>query len=320
MDQHSPDQVTGGYIGSTIQIIGEVSGNEHLTIEGRVDGKIVVRGHHLSIGANARITGEIHAKTVMVVGEIVGNVTADDKVEVAPTGSIHGDIIAPRVVLADGARFKGSIDMQRQVSSKAQIAEPILAEPKRMLVEIHLPTANPAAEHARIERLQRAAEELLDSFGYTPDPEAVELALASWHWRQWFRRARPTLEREGREVYDGIKEALRRQQIDTVGADAFNKRATAAADLLRSLEVYPSAVVRLGDVIIVKAMIDGQSRIAIQTLSPETARELERNPLIGRDPVAFFALLEARNRNTKSSAAKEAGQDPQQEDERPSRL
>src|SRR6185295_7555404 len=101
-------------IGQSIQIKGELSGNEDLTIEGKVDGKIFLKDHNLTIGSNGRITAEIHAKTVVVVGEVVGNITADDKVEVAPTGSMKGDILAPRVVLADGARFKGSIDMDRK--------------------------------------------------------------------------------------------------------------------------------------------------------------------------------------------------------------
>jgi cytoskeletal protein CcmA (bactofilin family) len=101
-------------IGQSIQIKGELTGNEDLTIEGKVEGKIVLKDHNLTIGANGKITAEIQAKTVMVIGEIVGNITADDKVEVAATGSMKGDIVAPRVALADGARFKGSIDMDRK--------------------------------------------------------------------------------------------------------------------------------------------------------------------------------------------------------------
>ncbi len=100
-------------IGKSIQIKGELTGNEDLTIEGRVDGKIILKDHHLTIGANGHITAEIHAKSVSVVGQVVGNVTADDRIEIAATGSMEGDIKAPRVVLADGARFKGAVDMDR---------------------------------------------------------------------------------------------------------------------------------------------------------------------------------------------------------------
>lgn len=101
-------------IGQSVQIKGELAGNEDLTIEGMVDGKISLKDHNLTIGANGRITAEIHAKTVMIIGQVIGNITADDKVQLAETGSVQGDIRAPRVAIADGARFKGSIDMDRK--------------------------------------------------------------------------------------------------------------------------------------------------------------------------------------------------------------
>ena len=117
------------HIGQSVYIKGELSGNEDLTIEGKVDGKITLKDHHLTIGANGRIMAEIHAKTVLVVGEVVGNVVADDKVEVASNGSMKGDIIAPRVVLADGARFKGTVDMERK-GAPQQPAATLPPQPK----------------------------------------------------------------------------------------------------------------------------------------------------------------------------------------------
>lgn len=111
-------------IGQSVQIKGELKGNEDLTIEGQVDGKITVKDHNLTIGANGRITAEVHAKTVVVVGEVVGNVIADDKIEIAPSGSVEGDLRAPRVALADGARFKGSIDMERKGGSVPSTTSP----------------------------------------------------------------------------------------------------------------------------------------------------------------------------------------------------
>ena len=98
-------------IGKSLQIKGELSGSEDLTIDGAVEGKIVLNGHDLTIGQNGHVTAEVGAKSVVVGGDLKGNITADDKVEVAATGTMKGDIRAPRVVLADGARFKGSIDM-----------------------------------------------------------------------------------------------------------------------------------------------------------------------------------------------------------------
>lgn len=107
-------------IGQSVQIKGELTGNEDLTIDGMVDGKIVVKDHNLTIGANGRINAEVHGKTVVVVGQIVGNITADDKVEIAPTGSVQGDIKAPRVAISDGARFRGAIDMDVAGQAKGQ--------------------------------------------------------------------------------------------------------------------------------------------------------------------------------------------------------
>ena len=101
-------------IGQSIHIKGELTGNEDLTIEGKVEGKVFLKDHNLTVGANGKIVAEIQAKTVMILGEVTGNISADDKVEVAATGSMRGDIQAPRVVLADGGKFKGSIDMDKK--------------------------------------------------------------------------------------------------------------------------------------------------------------------------------------------------------------
>jgi cytoskeletal protein CcmA (bactofilin family) len=100
-------------IGQSVQIKGELSGQEDLIIDGKIDGKILVHEHNLTIGPNGHINAEVHAKSVQVNGEITGNITADDKVEISPSGSVLGDITAPRVALADGSSFKGSIDMSR---------------------------------------------------------------------------------------------------------------------------------------------------------------------------------------------------------------
>ncbi|MFQ5670852.1 MAG: polymer-forming cytoskeletal protein [Acidobacteriota bacterium] len=98
-------------IGQSICIRGELTGNEDLTIEGKIEGKIDLEDHHLTIGPKGRIQAEIGAKTVLVKGEVNGNIHATDKVELAETGRVRGDIVAPRIAIADGARFKGSVDM-----------------------------------------------------------------------------------------------------------------------------------------------------------------------------------------------------------------
>jgi cytoskeletal protein CcmA (bactofilin family) len=95
------------FIGQSIHIKGELTGNEDLTIEGKVEGNIELKDHNLTIGSNGRIEAEVFAKNITIMGEVQGNVYAEDKVEITKTGSLRGNIIAPRVVIEDGARFNG---------------------------------------------------------------------------------------------------------------------------------------------------------------------------------------------------------------------
>jgi cytoskeletal protein CcmA (bactofilin family) len=104
-------------IGKSIVIKGELSGGEDLTIEGEVDGKIELRDHVLTIGSNGRIKAQIVAKSIVVLGQVTGNLTAAEKVDVRENGSVEGDVVAPRVAIADGAHIRGSIDMQRKEPS-----------------------------------------------------------------------------------------------------------------------------------------------------------------------------------------------------------
>jgi cytoskeletal protein CcmA (bactofilin family) len=102
-------------IGKSIVIKGELNGSEDLTIDGHVEGTIQLREHVLTIGPNGKIKAQVFAKAVVVLGEVIGNVTASDKVDIRDNGSVDGDIISPRVAIAEGAHFRGSVDMQRKV-------------------------------------------------------------------------------------------------------------------------------------------------------------------------------------------------------------
>jgi len=99
-------------IGKSIVIKGEVSGSEDLTIEGQVDGRIQLRDHTLTIGSSAHLQAHIVAKSIIVVGQVTGDLTAYEKVDIRESASVEGDIVAPRVAIADGATFRGSIDMR----------------------------------------------------------------------------------------------------------------------------------------------------------------------------------------------------------------
>ena len=117
-------------IGKSVIIKGELSGSEDLTIEGQVEGKIELRQNVLTIGANARIKAQVFAKAVVILGEVTGNVTATEKVDIRDNGSVDGDIAAPRVAIAEGAHFRGSIDMQRTASAGGAKPETSRAEQK----------------------------------------------------------------------------------------------------------------------------------------------------------------------------------------------
>lgn len=109
-----------GTIGKSICIRGELTGNEDLTVEGKVEGKIDLSDHNLTIGSTGRIEAEVGAKKVIVEGEITGNIAASEKVELTASGRVKGDIVAPRVVIADGAQFKGLVDMSESKSTPAR--------------------------------------------------------------------------------------------------------------------------------------------------------------------------------------------------------
>jgi cytoskeletal protein CcmA (bactofilin family) len=116
-------------IGKSVVIKGELNGSEDLTIEGAVEGTIQLRDHILTIGANGRIKAQVFAKAVIVLGEVTGNVTASEKVDIRDNGSVDGDIIAPRVAIAEGAHFRGSVDMQRKTAGAQPAAKPAVAAP-----------------------------------------------------------------------------------------------------------------------------------------------------------------------------------------------
>ena len=140
-------------IGKSVIIKGELSGSEDLTIEGQVDGKIELRQNVLTIGPNGRIKAEINAKAVVVQGEVTGNITASEKIDIRDAGSVDGDLAAPRIAIADGAHFRGSIDMKRDAksataaaTSAAQPAKPAEAKPAAPAAQPGQPsgqTANP---------------------------------------------------------------------------------------------------------------------------------------------------------------------------------
>jgi len=101
------------HIGKSVVIKGELSGSEDLYLDGEVEGSIELRSHSLTIGPNGRVRANINAKDVVIHGKVDGNVRGSERVELKKSAVLNGDVITQRIVIEDGAFFKGSIDIQK---------------------------------------------------------------------------------------------------------------------------------------------------------------------------------------------------------------
>jgi cytoskeletal protein CcmA (bactofilin family) len=97
-------------LGPTLEIEGEIEGSEDLVIQGKIHGKIVSK-KNLTVDSSGKVEASVVTQNLAVSGMLVGNVEASEKVEVRKEGKMIGDIKAPRVIIADGAKFKGNIEM-----------------------------------------------------------------------------------------------------------------------------------------------------------------------------------------------------------------
>lgn len=98
-------------LGRSLIIKGEVTGSEDLTIDGRVEGRIHLDGHDLTIGESSKVSAEVQAKNITIYGDVTGDMVADEKVTLADSGRLVGNIKAPRIAVSDGAQFRGNVDM-----------------------------------------------------------------------------------------------------------------------------------------------------------------------------------------------------------------
>jgi cytoskeletal protein CcmA (bactofilin family) len=118
-------------LGRSVLVKGELTGSEDLTVDGRVEGRIDLPDHTLTIGPNAQVRADIVAKVVTVFGSVVGGVTARDKVEIRQGGSLEGHLACGRITIQDGAQFRGKVDMpprqQQQDGPRPEAVAPALA-------------------------------------------------------------------------------------------------------------------------------------------------------------------------------------------------
>ena len=108
------------HIGKSVVVKGELSGSEDLYVDGEVEGSIELRNQSLTLGPNSKIRATVFAKEVSIHGKVDGNVTATNKVELKKSAVFNGDISTQRIVVEDGAFFKGSIDIHKGEPTRVQ--------------------------------------------------------------------------------------------------------------------------------------------------------------------------------------------------------
>jgi len=116
LDSPYPATTTSGgtaRLGSSLHVKGEITGNEDLHIDGTVEGLVHLEDRKLTIGASAKVTADIIAREVAVFGNVKGNLRARDRIEIKKDGSVVGDLTTARIMIEDGAYFKGSIEIDK---------------------------------------------------------------------------------------------------------------------------------------------------------------------------------------------------------------
>jgi len=109
---------TTSYLGSGLRIRGEITGNEDLRLDCKVEGLISIGGFRLTVGQSAHIEGDIVAREAMISGEVNGDIRACDRIDIAKSASIVGDLSTAKIVIEEGAYFKGGVEIG---SSNSQI-------------------------------------------------------------------------------------------------------------------------------------------------------------------------------------------------------
>ena len=124
-------------LGSSLHVKGEITGSEDLLIDGSVEGLIQLDERKLTVGATAKVTADIIAREVVVFGTVKGNLRAKDRIEIKKDGSVNGDLTTARIMIEDGAYFKGSIEIDKSAEketssafSKSANAAPATTGPK----------------------------------------------------------------------------------------------------------------------------------------------------------------------------------------------
>lgn len=117
-------------IGPSISIRGDVTGEEDLVIEGRIEGTVKLPQNNVTVGKDGRIKADVHARVIEVQGQLEGDLNGDEQVVLRRSSNVQGNIVAPRVTLEDGCRFRGSIDMEPKSAARRPAEGQAMAGPR----------------------------------------------------------------------------------------------------------------------------------------------------------------------------------------------
>src|SRR5579863_8072568 len=115
------DSPRGGtaVLGKSVIVKGQIFSREDLTIDGEVEGTVELQEHRLTVGPNGKVLASVKAREIVILGTIHGNVEASDKIDIRKEAKLVGDIKTARIVIEDGAYFKGNIDIVRAEAPRA---------------------------------------------------------------------------------------------------------------------------------------------------------------------------------------------------------
>jgi cytoskeletal protein CcmA (bactofilin family) len=120
-----PESRNTATIGKAVKIVGQIFTKEDLYVDGDVEGTIESQENKVTIGPNGRVQASIHAREIIILGQVQGNVETTDKVDIRKDAKLVGDIVTARISIEDGALFKGSIDIKKSDPKPAAVAPPV---------------------------------------------------------------------------------------------------------------------------------------------------------------------------------------------------
>jgi len=136
------------HIGKSVVVKGELSGSEDLYLDGEVEGSIEVRDHSLIVGPHGRVRANVNARDVVVHGKVDGNIRATERVELKKSAVLVGDISTQRIVIEDGAYFKGAIEIQKEAAKDERREASVPVAPSLSAILTSVPTSASAAPRA----------------------------------------------------------------------------------------------------------------------------------------------------------------------------